>query len=75
MSTVAVLHVVDAESGERLGSIRLSGDTAAAAGSVAEGVWQQFRSRLDSDRETYDLLKSGWSNGYITVQPEGDSLK
>jgi hypothetical protein len=37
-------------------------------------VWRQFRLRSTSDTDAFDLLKDGWSNGYVTVEPESSSL-
>lgn len=62
------LDVIFEQTGEPLGLITLTDNGSVSADTeVAEGIFAQYRKYAASDRETFDMLASGWSNGYATI--------
>lgn len=53
-----------------LGNVVLNDDRASFTGAT-EAIFRSYQSRLKggkaTDAETFDVLKAGWSNGYIQL--------
>lgn len=66
--TVQELPIVAEGTGKQVGAIRLDGQSAAFDGDLAERIFRsQQRAGRWTERQTFDALASGWSNGYVTI--------